>query len=59
MSRAKTGGKYVNIYMDQMISDAIGVYSAKTHIPKMAISEEEIKLHLEKNRIKVSIFYES
>lgn len=45
--------------MDQMISDAMGVYSVKTHIPKMAISEEEVKLHLEKNWVKISIFYES
>ena len=54
MPRAKKDGKYVNIYMDQAISDAMDAYSAKTHIPKTAIIEEGVKLYLEKQGIEIA-----
>lgn len=53
MPRAKKDGKYVNIYMDRIILDAMDVYLVKTHIPKTAIIEEGVKLFLEKNGVKV------
>lgn len=40
MPRAKKDGKYVNIYMDRTILDAMDVYSVETHISKTAIIEE-------------------
>lgn len=40
MPRAKKDGKYVNIYMDRTITDAVDAYSVETYIPKTAIIEE-------------------
>lgn len=59
MPRAKKDGKYVNIYMDRMILDAMDAYSAEIHIPKTAIIEEGVKLYLEKNGVKVDSSSES
>lgn len=55
MPRAKKDGKYVNIYMDRMILDAMDIFSAETHIPKTAIIEEGVKLYLKKNGVKIEI----
>lgn len=59
MPRAKKDGKYVNIYMDRTILDAMDAYSAETRIPKTAIIEEGVKLYLEKNGVKVDPTSES
>ena len=55
MPRAKKNGKYVNIYMDHMIGDAMDIFSAETHIPKKVIIEEGVKLYLQKNGVKIEI----
>ena len=50
MPRQKKDGKYINIYMQRSLAEAVERYSEETMIPKTAILEKAVQEYLERNK---------
>ena len=53
MPRQKKDGKYINIYMQRSLVEAIEEYSDQTMIPKTAILEKAVREYLERNNVEI------
>ncbi len=53
MPRQKKDGKYINIYMQRFLVEAVEQYSNETMIPKTAILEKAVQEYLERNNVEI------
>ena len=53
MPRQKKDGKYINIYMQRSLVEAVERYSETTMIPKTAILEKAVKEYLERKGVEI------
>ena len=52
MPRQKKDGKYINIYMQRSLVEAVERYSKETMIPKTVILEKAVQEYLKRNNAK-------
>lgn len=53
MPRKKKDGKYINIYMQRSLVEAVERYSETTMIPKTAILEKAVQEYLERKGVEI------
>ncbi len=53
MPRQKKDGKYINIYMQRSLVEAVERYSEATMIPKTAILEKAVQEYLERKGVEI------
>ena len=53
MPRQKKDGKYINIYMQRSLVEAVERYSEETMLPKTAILERAVQEYLERNNVEM------